>query len=107
VTVECLTASLNGAGDLVLKGQDLGPSTPVVSPHGEYEWITLAGQRRWTGIEPAWPRCSATSVLKTVPGVFARRRLVSVRPSTCGNTVPPCRSVRPEVPLAGAFVSGM
>ncbi len=65
MTVECLTASLNGAGDLVLEGQDLGPSTSVVSPDGEYEWITLPGQRRWTGIEPAWPSYSATSVLKT------------------------------------------
>ena len=34
-----LTASLSEAGDLTLEGQDLGPSTSIVSSDGEYEWL--------------------------------------------------------------------
>jgi hypothetical protein len=33
-----LSASITEAGDLVIAGQDLGPSTSIVSSDGEYEW---------------------------------------------------------------------
>jgi hypothetical protein len=33
-----LTASITDAGDLLIEGQDLGPSTSFVSSDGEYEW---------------------------------------------------------------------
>jgi hypothetical protein len=33
-----LDASITEAGDLLIEGQDLGPSTSVVSSDGEYEW---------------------------------------------------------------------
>lgn len=35
-----LDASVSPAGDLVLSGQDLGPSTAMASGDGEYEWWT-------------------------------------------------------------------
>jgi len=37
-----LSATVDGDGNLVLSGQDLGPGTSMVSPDGEYEyWITV------------------------------------------------------------------
>ena len=33
-----LWASLDGRGDLVIEGHDLGPATAPVSDDGEYEW---------------------------------------------------------------------
>lgn len=37
-----LSAKVDGNGDLVLSGQDLGPATSMVSSDGEYEyWITV------------------------------------------------------------------
>ena len=40
-----LGARIDEAGDLVLEGQDLGPSTAPVSPDGEYEWwVTIAAK---------------------------------------------------------------
>ena len=38
-----LGAHLDGSGDLVLSGQDLGPGTAMVSSDGEYEyWYVVA-----------------------------------------------------------------
>ena len=38
-----LSAHLDGSGDLVLSGQDLGPGTAMVSSDGEYEyWYVVA-----------------------------------------------------------------
>lgn len=36
-----LDAYIDGAGDLVLAGQDLGLATELVSPDGEYEWFRI------------------------------------------------------------------
>ncbi len=35
-----LWANLDEAGNLHIDGQDLGPSTAIVSTDGEYEWFT-------------------------------------------------------------------
>jgi hypothetical protein len=35
-----LDASLDMGGSLVIKGQDLGPDTAIVSSDGEYEWTS-------------------------------------------------------------------
>lgn len=35
-----LTASVTRDGALKVEGHDLGPGTAIVSPDGEYEWVT-------------------------------------------------------------------
>lgn len=35
-----LTASVTREGALRVEGHDLGPGTAIVSPDGEYEWVT-------------------------------------------------------------------
>ena len=39
----CLSATVDGDGDLVLSGQDLGPRTSMVSSGGEYEILDHRG----------------------------------------------------------------
>lgn len=40
-----LWAYVDEAGDLHIEGQDLGPSTAMVSPDGEYEWFKMISAR--------------------------------------------------------------
>ena len=39
-----LRATLTDKGALRIDGQDFGPSTALVSPDGEYEWVTVVSR---------------------------------------------------------------
>lgn len=45
-----LRASLSRSGELLLEGQDLGPSTRIVSDDGEYEWVTTVRAPQLTAL---------------------------------------------------------
>jgi hypothetical protein len=69
-----LDASIQDSGDLVLEGQDLGPSTGVVSGDGEYEWVVTVRARHLPALKELLNIAPTDDVLAALEAQWAGPR---------------------------------